>query len=117
MKKSIRIPILATLMVALHGVSFAQTNWPDGNVRLVVPYAAGGTTDFAARQIAQKLTEQTGKSFYVENKTGASGTIGTDLVAKSKPDGATFQINDTTYAMLPHLFKKDRKSTRLNSSH
>lgn len=106
MKKSIRIPILATLMVALHGVSFAQTNWPDGNVRLVVPYAAGGTTDFAARQIAQKLTEQTGKSFYVENKTGASGTIGTDLVAKSKPDGATFQINDTTYAMLPHLFKK-----------
>lgn len=106
MKKSIRIPMLATLMVALHGVSFAQTNWPDGNVRLVVPYAAGGTTDFAARQIAQKLTEQTGKSFYVENKTGASGTIGTDLVAKSKPDGATFQINDTTYAMLPHLFKK-----------
>ena len=106
MKKSIRISMMATLMAALHGVSFAQTNWPDGNVRLVVPYAAGGTTDFAARQIAQKLTEQTGKSFYVENKTGASGTIGTDLVAKSKPDGATFQINDTTYAMLPHLFKK-----------
>jgi tripartite-type tricarboxylate transporter receptor subunit TctC len=106
MNQSIRISILASLMAALHGISFAQTNWPDGNVRLVVPYAAGGTTDFAARQIAQKLTEQTGKSFYVENKTGASGTIGTDLVAKSKPDGATFQINDTTYAMLPHLFKK-----------
>lgn len=106
MKKSLRFSILTSLMIALHGTSFAQTSWPEGNVRLVVPYAAGGTTDFAARQIAQKLTEQTGKSFYVENKVGASGTIGTDFVAKSKPDGATFQINDTTYAMLPHLFKK-----------
>jgi tripartite-type tricarboxylate transporter receptor subunit TctC len=106
MKKSLRFSILTSLMIALHGASFAQTSWPEGNVRLVVPYAAGGTTDFAARQIAQKLTEQTGKSFYVENKVGASGTIGTDFVAKSKPDGATFQINDTTYAMLPHLFKK-----------
>lgn len=85
---------------------WAQTSWPDTPVRLVVPYAPGGTTDFAARQIAQKLTEQTGKSFYVENKAGASGTIGTDLVAKSKPDGSTFQVNDTTYAMLPHLLKK-----------
>ena len=106
MKKSLHFSILTSLMIALHGASFAQTSWPEGNVRLVVPYAAGGTTDFAARQIAQKLTEQTGKSFYVENKVGASGTIGTDFVAKSKPDGATFQINDTTYAMLPHLFKK-----------
>jgi tripartite-type tricarboxylate transporter receptor subunit TctC len=100
------ISILAALTLSLNGVGQAQTNWPDTNVRLVVPYAPGGTTDFAARQIAQKLTEQTGKSFFVENKTGASGMIGTDMVAKSKADGATFQINDTTYAMLPHLFKK-----------
>jgi tripartite-type tricarboxylate transporter receptor subunit TctC len=106
MKTANRLTLLITLMYALQGTAAAQTTWPDNNVRLVVPYAAGGTTDFAARQIAQKLTEQTGKSFYVENKTGASGTIGTDLVAKSKPDGSTFQINDTTYAMLPHLFKK-----------
>lgn len=84
----------------------AQTSWPDATVRMVVPYAPGGTTDYAARQIAQKLSEQTGKTFYVENKSGASGTIGTDLVAKSKPDGGTFLINDTTYAMLPHLLKK-----------
>lgn len=86
--------------------AFAQSTWPEGNVRLVVPYAPGGTTDYAARQIAQKLTEQTGKSFFVENKAGASGTIGTDMVAKSKPDGTTFQVNDTTYAMLPHLLKR-----------
>lgn len=79
--------------------------WPDKPVRLVVPYAAGGATDFAARQIAQKLSEQTGKNFFVENRAGASGAIGTDLVAKAAPDGATFLVNDTTYAMLPHLLK------------
>lgn len=87
-------------------LTHAQTPWPDKPVKLVVPYAPGGTTDFAARQIAQKLTEQTGKSFFVENKAGASGTIGTDLVAKATADGSTLQVNDTTYAMLPHLFRK-----------
>ena len=106
MKKAFRIPLLTALVLSITGGVWAQTNWPEGNVRLVVPYAPGGTTDFAARQIAQKLTEQTGKSFFVENKVGASGTIGTDMVAKSNPDGTTFQVNDTTYAMLPHLFKK-----------
>jgi len=97
---------LLAMLLSTQSASWAQTTWPEGPVRLVVPYAPGGTTDFAGRQIAQKLTEQTGKSFFVENKTGASGTIGTDLVAKSKPDGSTWQVNDTTYAMLPHLFKK-----------
>lgn len=106
MKKALHSFVLVALATSLQGTSLAQTTWPDNNVRLVVPYAPGGTTDYAARQIAQKLTEQTGKSFFVENKTGASGTIGTDMVAKSKPDGTTFQVNDTTYAMLPHLFKK-----------
>lgn len=100
--------ILAGAVLALSATSAAAqaTTWPDKPVRLVVPYSPSGTTDYAARQIAQKLTEQTGKSFYVENKVGASGTIGSDLVAKAAPDGSTFLINDTTYAMLPHLFKK-----------
>ncbi len=96
-------------LTALLGAPFAtlaQTVWPDKPVRIVVPYAPGGTTDFAARQIAQKLTEQTGKSFFVENKTGASGTIGSNFVAKAAPDGNTFLTNDTTYAMLPSQFAK-----------
>jgi tripartite-type tricarboxylate transporter receptor subunit TctC len=98
--------LFALVLTAASACVMAQTAWPDKPVRLLVPYSPGGTTDFAARQIAQKLTEQTGKSFYVENKAGASGTIGSDLVAKAAPDGGTFLINDTTYAMLPHLFKK-----------
>ncbi len=81
-------------------------NWPDKPVRLVVPYAPGGTTDFSARLVADRLSQLTGKSFFVENKAGASGTIGTVMVAKSAPDGTTFLVNDTTYAMLPSLFSK-----------
>lgn len=103
--------LLQTLLPLTLATSFgtpvlAQTAWPDKPVRIVVPYAAGGTTDFAARQVAQKLTEQTGQSFFVENKTGASGTIGSNFVAKSAPDGNTLLTNDTTYAMLPAIFKK-----------
>ena len=97
----------ALLIGAALGVSSVSAQgWPDKPVRLVVPYAPGGTTDFAARLIAEKLTQQTGKSFFVENKAGASGTIGTSQVAKSAPDGTTFLTNDTTYAMLPSLFAK-----------
>lgn len=102
-------PWLAAVALAAPLIAQAQASagaWPSRPVRLVVPYAPGGTTDYAARQIAQKLTEQTGASFYVDNKAGASGTIGSSFVAKATPDGGIFLINDTTSAMLPHLFKK-----------
>jgi tripartite-type tricarboxylate transporter receptor subunit TctC len=95
----------ALALGCLASFSSAQV-WPDKPVKLVVPYAPGGTTDFSARMVAERLTQQTGKSFFVENKSGASGTIGTTMVAKSAPDGTTFLINDTTYAMLPSLFAK-----------
>jgi len=102
--------IITTIFAALtlHTTAFqvqAQT-WPGRATKLVVSYPPGGTTDYAARQLAQALSAQTGKSFYVENKAGGSGTIGADLVAKAAPDGATFLVNDTTYAMLPHLFRR-----------
>lgn len=84
----------------------AQPAWPSKPVRLVVPYAAGGTTDYAGRQVAQKLTELLGQSFFVENKAGGSGTIGTQMVVRSAADGATFLVNDTAYTMLPALFAK-----------
>lgn len=84
----------------------AQPAWPGKPVRLVVPYAAGGTTDYAGRQLAQKLTELLGQSFFVENKAGGSGTIGTQMVARSTPDGTTFLVNDTAYTMLPVLFAR-----------
>ncbi len=100
-----RILLAGLTLAAAHLTSLAQA-WPDKPVRLVVPYAPGGTTDFAARLVAERLTQQTGTSFFVENRTGASGTIATAQVAKGAPDGSTFLVNDTTYAMLPSLFAK-----------
>lgn len=96
----------AWLLLLASGLAMAQPAWPSKPVRLVVPYAAGGTTDFAGRQIAQKLTELLGQSFFVENKAGGSGTIGTQVVVRSAPDGGTFLVNDTAYTMLPALFAK-----------
>jgi tripartite-type tricarboxylate transporter receptor subunit TctC len=81
------------------------TNYPEKPVRIVVPYSPGGTTDAGARLIAQKLSESTGKSFIVENKPGATGTIGTAFVAKAAPDGYTLLANEITYSLLPSLFK------------
>jgi len=104
MSKKLMINLFGSACLLISGLSIAQT-YPDRPVKIIVPYSAGGTADFSARQIAQKLTEQTKQSFFVENKVGASGTIATNYVAKAAPDGYTLLANDTTYAMLPSLFK------------
>jgi tripartite-type tricarboxylate transporter receptor subunit TctC len=95
--------IIAAIACTLATAALAQ--WPQQPVKIIVPYSPGGTVDFSARQIAQKLTESLGKPFVVENKTGASGTIGMGFVAKAPADGYTVLANDTSYAMLPALFK------------
>ena len=81
-------------------------NWPAKPVKIIVPYGPGGAVDVVTRKMAQKLTEQTGQSFFVENKAGATGTIGAQTVAKAEPDGYTLMANDTTFALLPHIFNK-----------
>ena len=96
---------LCALGASLASSAFADT-WPSKPVKIIVPYGPGGAVDVVTRKIAQKLTEQTGQSFFVENKAGATGTIGAQMVAKAEPDGYTLMANDTTYALLPHIFKK-----------
>ncbi|MCX7659763.1 MAG: tripartite tricarboxylate transporter substrate binding protein [Caldimonas manganoxidans] len=97
--------LAAALCTGLVPGAFADT-WPSKPVKIIVPYGPGGAVDVVTRKIAQKLTEQTGQSFFVENKAGATGTIGAQMVAKAEPDGYTLMANDTTYALLPHIFKK-----------
>lgn len=97
--------VIALAPVMLCAQAIAADPYPSRPVRVIVPYSAGGTTDFVARQAAQKLSENLGKSFVVENKPGASGTIGTVQVVRAAPDGYTLLANDTTYTMLPSLFK------------
>jgi tripartite-type tricarboxylate transporter receptor subunit TctC len=86
-----RILLLAAALCALAGPAAAQT-WPERSVRLVVPYPPGGNVDGAARIIANKLQEKLGQPFVIENKAGAGGLIGSEMVAKSAPDGYTLLV-------------------------
>ena len=74
-------------------------------VRIVVPFAPGGATDALARAIAQRFTELTGQTAFVENRAGASGNIGTDLVARAKPDGLTLLLTINSHVVNPSLYK------------
>ncbi len=80
--------------------------WPARPVKMVVPFAAGGTTDILARVVAAKVSEEFGQQFIVENKTGAGGNIAADYVAKSDPDGYTFIVGTPgTHAINKYVFK------------
>jgi tripartite-type tricarboxylate transporter receptor subunit TctC len=103
--------ILAALLAAalLPATAFADA-YPARPVTFVVPFPPGGGTDIAARVVAQKLTAMWGQSVVVENRAGAAGIVGTDVVAKAKPDGYTLlianvgipSINPVLYAKLPY---------------
>ncbi|WP_322515639.1 tripartite tricarboxylate transporter substrate binding protein [Rhodopseudomonas palustris] len=81
-------------------------NWPSRPVKFVVPFAAGGTTDILARLVAQKMSEEYGQQFVVENKAGAGGNIAADFVAKADPDGYTFIVGTPgTHAINQFVFK------------
>ena len=97
---------LATLAALVALPAFAQGDWPSKPIRIVVPYPAGGTTDQLARAIAQPLQETLGQPIIVENKAGAGGTLGTDLVAKSAPDGYTFVFGNSGPSATASLMRK-----------
>lgn len=107
---------VATVFAILFGTlcAFAQ-DWPTKTVRIIVPFGAGSTPDIVARLIADQLKQQTGQSFIVEDKPGASGNTGTDAVAKAAPDGTTIgisiggplAINTLLFAHLPYDPSKD----------
>jgi tripartite-type tricarboxylate transporter receptor subunit TctC len=92
-----------TLGLGLSALASAQT-YPSKPVKVIVPYAAGGTGDILARLISQELTKQTGQSFVVENRTGAGGLIGYGAGAKAMGDGYTLVAMDSSYTMFPGLY-------------
>ncbi len=103
----IRRSLACLLLGALVGPAvMAQGAYPSKPVRLVVPFAAGGPNDVMARVLAQRLSQDTGQSFEVENKAGAGGVIGTDAVAKAAPDGYTLALISGPFTMAPALMAK-----------
>ncbi|NML44074.1 tripartite tricarboxylate transporter substrate binding protein [Ramlibacter sp. G-1-2-2] len=81
-------------LLALAGSAFAQANYPNRPITLIVPYAAGGSSDARARQVAQKISGYLGQQVIVDNKPGGNGNIGTAAIAKAAPDGYTIGIGN-----------------------
>lgn len=94
------------LSLAATGLALAQDKYPSKPVTVIVPQAAGGANDAIARVIAQKLTEQFGQSFIVDNRTGAGGNVGTVAAARAKADGYTLMVTaDSSMVINPSLYK------------
>ncbi|MGH8649920.1 MAG: Bug family tripartite tricarboxylate transporter substrate binding protein, partial [Burkholderiales bacterium] len=101
---SVAVPVvLAALFAPL--LTFAQA-YPTKPVRVIVVFPPGGSNDVTARIVFQRMTEQTGQQFIVDNRGGAAGTIGAAVVATSPADGYTVMVQSTTHIANAHLYKK-----------
>ena len=85
--------LIASALLPMGGVAFAQDKWPSKPVKIIVAFTAGGTTDLLARAVAQKVGEKLGQSFIIDNKPGGGGNIGTEFVVRSPADGYTLIVN------------------------
>lgn len=104
--KKIAQLVFTTSMVAMSTVAIAQSNsWPTRPITMVVPFAAGGSTDITARMLAEKLGPILGQSVIVENKPGAAGNIGAAFVARAQPDGYTILLHTSTLTANVSLYK------------
>jgi tripartite-type tricarboxylate transporter receptor subunit TctC len=83
-------------------------NYPSRPIKVIIPFPPGGPTDILGRIVAQKLGERLGQNVVIDNKPGASGMIGADMVAKSPPDGYTLLVNASLHVINPSLYEKSR---------
>ncbi|MGJ7545487.1 Bug family tripartite tricarboxylate transporter substrate binding protein [Variovorax sp. LT1R16] len=108
-RRTALVAAVATALAVIAAPAWAQGAWPNKPVRIVVPFAAGGTTDILARAMAPELSKAFGQPFIVDNRGGAGGNVGTDMVAKAPTDGytllmgtvGTHGINRALYPKLP----------------
>jgi len=106
-RRTVLLAGLAACFALPGGIASAADAFPSRTVTLVVPFAAGGSTDLIARIIAEKMTEDLGQTVIVENKAGAGGNIGADAVAKADPDGYTILMGTiATHALNPAVMKQ-----------
>ena len=97
------IALAATLLLPADG-AMAQ-EYPTKPIRMILPFAPGGSTDLIARMVATQLTEKLGKQVSVDNRAGAGGTVGTEVVLNAPPDGYTLLVVSMAHAVNPHLHK------------
>ena len=99
------LPLAALLVLAFAAPLAAAQEYPNKPIKLITPYPPGGPTDVLARAVSQKLSEKLGQPIIIDNRPGASGMIGADLVAKSAPDGYTLLANASIHVINPSLYK------------
>ncbi|MFZ4285676.1 tripartite tricarboxylate transporter substrate binding protein [Variovorax sp. HJSM1_2] len=104
MKRRALVAALVAVLPFSHAL--AQDNFPQKPIKLVVPYAPGGSADIAARLVAEEWGKATGQSMYIENRAGAGGNLGVDFVAKAAPDGYTIGLQTVSLAINPALTPK-----------
>src|SRR5579862_1619932 len=101
------IAVLAAAVLALGAQSAALAQgYPNKMVRVIVPFVPGGTPDVVGRLIAPPLSDQTGQSFVIDNRAGADGVLGAQIVAESPPDGYTILVTSSSFVINPNFRKK-----------
>src|SRR5687768_11950434 len=85
------------------GEARAQPSYPNKPIRMIVPFAAGGSTDTLARAVAQKLSDNLGQTVFVENRAGGNATIGSEALRRSSPDGYTVMMTSVDHTVIPQL--------------
>ena len=120
--QSLCVAVISGSAAVTMALTVAAADYPAKPIRFVVPSTPGGGADVLARSIGQKLSEALGKPVVIENRAGAGGIMGYEIVAQAPADGYTMLIVAGGYTLNPSLYAKlpydtDRKSTRLNSSH
>jgi tripartite-type tricarboxylate transporter receptor subunit TctC len=106
MKRTVFLRIAMVALAALVVGSVSAQPYPNRSVRVIIPFPPGGTLDTLGRSLAQKLADQTGQSFVVENRAGGNGIIGADAVAKAPADGYTLLFNASTFVTAPMTMKQ-----------
>ena len=99
------LKIAGAIVLACFAAAASAQSYPSKPIRFISPYAPGGGTDILARLIGQKLSEGVGQPVVIDNRPGAGGVIGTEIVAKSPPDGYTLLVASGEMAVNPHLYK------------
>ena len=100
------VAFVAVISVLIVPSSALAQGYPSKPVRVVIPWPAGGLTDVTGRIVFQKISETLGQQFIIDNRPGATGSIGADLVAKSPPDGYTIMVHSTSHVSNPHVYSK-----------